>query len=1208
VTEPARQDELGFSAAEYGGLFSRNFLETRLPDWTEYRDLDCTELMTQVGRIWERERAGLPQMNEAQVEEHFVQPILELLGHVWTPQAGVSTATGRSVPDYALFLSDEARLKAAGLPKGDLNRFADAVGLAEAKEFERPFDTRRGGPRNEDPHAQILRYLNETRVGWGILTNGRSWRLYSYERATQGQFYEVDLVALLERGDPTEFRQFAAFFGRSALEPDEQGLCLLDRVLREAERSAVAVGDALERQVFEAVPLLATGLLGEEERSAENLAAAFENSLVFLYRMLFCLHAESRGLLPRDNPNYEPYSLMHTRQEVARQRDGGAAYSEQSDRLYNDLRALFRIVDGGDPALGVNPYNGGLFSPSQHPYFEGRSIPDPRLAPAIDLLSRIDREFVDFQDLAVRHLGTIYEKLLAYRLADEDGKLVLEESPLKHRSGSYFTPERIVDTIVKRTLDRVLQVKSAEIATEGLRGRAALDRFLEISVCDPAAGSGHFLVAAVEYIANFIATDPAYGEAEGEEAVETSELRRLVAERCIYGVDINPMAVELARLSLWLATVDRNQPLTFLENLRPGNSIVGTSVKDLLAGGESVFSAALARDADELLKRRAEIVVEPSTTTEEVREKEQIAEAAKELRRPIEEFGDETLGVALDDPEIGDPFHWEVEFPEVFLTPSGEPREDGGFDAIIGNPPYIQIQSLGRDSAEYCRGRYQVAAGAFDVYIVFIERAMELLGPTGRLGFIVPNKLTKLDMSKRLRELLVEKKVVEEILDFGGAQLFGATNYTAILILDVAGGRGSLEYRKLLTIDGDPLTEIEELEPSQFAFSDLGPDPWILAAPSERRILDAAGFDAQPLGEVTAGIFTGLQTSADAIYIVEDLGQVGGLRRVRSKASDRVLELEADFLHPLASGGDVQRYAFAPIRHLLLFPYRRKDDGEMELIPWDRLEDLPKTAEYLREHEHALRSREGGKMDHERWYAYVYPKSLGLNDSVKLGVPRLCERLRSCADPEGRVYLDNVDVNGIIAREDGPSVWELVVLLNSQLLDFLFQLRTVPFRGNFMSANKQFIAPLPIKLSENGGDELQELGGSLHRLAAEIGAERKGFLDWLGDQVGADPRSLPGKTVFAAYDTVSARELLERLRSLFDTVIKVDPTGRAFRERSIRSTRRASNDSRRCIAIWQVLRSKQMASSTTCTGSPSLIVRWSKRNTESHVKLSSRRE
>ncbi|MDQ3571458.1 MAG: Eco57I restriction-modification methylase domain-containing protein [Actinomycetota bacterium] len=1151
MSDIARQYRLGLAPVEYGGLFSENFLETRLPEWAEYRELDCRELLGSIHQLWEREGPALPQHNEAQLEEHFVQPILDLLGHAWTPQAGYSAATGRSVPDYALFLSDDARLAAAELPRNSLDRFHDAAALAEAKEFERPFNTRRGGRLNEDPHAQVLRYLKDTRVGWGILTNGRWWRLYSYETATQGPYYGVDLLALLGRGDPDEFRRFAAFFSRAAFEPDERGLCLLDRMFREAERSAVAVGDALERQVFDAVPLLATGLLGAEDRSDTTLEVAFEHSLVFLYRMLFCLHAESRELLPLENPHYEPQSLMHLRREVADHLDRGVAYSERQDRLYNLLRALFRIVDEGEPAFGVNAYNGGLFSPKEHPYFEGRAIPDPKMAPAIDLLSRIDGEFVDFRELSVRHLGTIYEKLLAYRLADEGGTVALEESPLKHRTGSYFTPERVVDAIVARTLEPVLLKTSAQISEGGLTGPAALERFLKLTVCDPAAGSGHFLVAAVEHIAVFIATDPSYGEHEGDELIELDEIRRLVAERCMYGVDINPMAVELSRLSLWLATVDRQQPLTFLENLRVGNSIVGTSVRDLLEGGESVFSSALARSAEDLLRRRAEIVAQPSTTTDEVREKEQIAEAAQVLRDPIEEFADETLDVALDDPEIGDPFHWEVEFPEVFLTAAGAPRDEAGFDAIVGNPPYIQIQSLGRATAEFCRRRYDSAGGSFDAYIVFLERGLELLSGGGRLGFIVPNKFTKLEMAAGLRALLAERGLVEEMLDFGDAQLFGATNYTAILILDSSGERTTLEYRRLsCAIDGDPIAQIEETEPSEFEFADLCEAPWMLVTPSEGRVLEAAQRDSEPLGEVAAGIFTGLQTNADDIYIVEDLGESRGLRRVRSKASDRVIELEPDLLHPLASGPDVERYSFTPLRHLLLFPYRRTDAGEMELVPWNRIEELAYTARYLREHEDALRGRERRRMDHDRWYAYVYPKSLGLHEYPKLGVAATVRRLEVAGDLKGAIYFHNVRVNGILAAESGPGLEALLVMLNSRLLDYLFRLHSVPFANQHFAANKQFIAPLPIKTPVDDGALLEDLGRSLHRLAAEMGQERQSFLDWLGDRVGADPRSLPGKTKFAAYDALAVGELLQLLGRSAGR-LRLDPGSRAFRNQFV---------------------------------------------------------
>ena len=1147
MSEPIGQGELSFSPVENGGLYSENFLESRLPQWSEYRDLDCRELMDGIRLIWEREGPSLPEANEAQVEEHFVQPILDLLGHAWTPQAGYSTPSGRGVPDYALFLNDETRLTAAQQPKNSPERFRDAAALAEAKEFERRFDTRRSGRLNEVPHAQILRYLNETRVGWGILTNGRSWRLYSYERATQGDYYGVDLVALLERGDANEFRRFAAFFSQSALEPDERGLCLLDRMLREAERSAVAVGDALERQVFEAIPLLATGLLGEEDRSEASLAAAFENSLVFLYRMLFCLHAEARGLLPVDNPHYEPQSLMQVRRDVADQRDGGVVYTERSDRLYSVLRALFRIVDEGEPAFRVNAYNGGLFSPSAHPYFEGRSIRDPQLAPAIDLISRIERKFVDFRELSIRHLGTIYEKLLAYELTDTVGKLVLKSSPLKHRSGSYFTPERVVDAIIARALEPLLLRTSGEISADGVSGTKALERFLELKVCDPAAGSGHFLVAAVEYIALFIATDPSYSKDEAGQLPELSELRRLIAERCIYGVDINPMAVELARLSLWLATVDREQPLTFLDHLRVGNSIVGTSVRDLMAGGKSVFSSALAQHAEELLRQRAEIVAQPSSTTKEVHEKREIADAAEALREPIEEFADETLGVTLGDPEIGDPFHWEVEFPEVFLTADGTSRDDAGFDAIIGNPPYIQIQSLGRATAEFCRERYRVAAGAFDVYVVFVERALELLCPTGRLGFIVPNKFTKLEMAKGLRKLLVEGKVVEEILDFGGAQLFGATNYTAILLLDASGRRTAVEYRKLLAPEGDPIAQIEKMELSEFELSELGEAPWILATPSERRLIETASKGADSLEDVTDQIFQGLITSADKVFHFEDLGPTGTLRRVQSKASGRMIELEPDLLHPLASGTDVRRYSFASPRTLLLFPYGREDDDAMQLLDWQTVETLPMTASYLRDHEEALRGRERGKMDHAGWYGYVYPKNLAAHELPKLGVPRLCERLRASVDPNGGVYLDNVDVNGVLPSAEGPSIWELLVLFNSRLLDYLFKLQTVPFRGDYMSANKQFIAPLPIKLSDGDGSNAEGLGRNLHKVATELDSERNGFLDWLKDRIGADPRSLPGKTKLSVYDSHSTGELLDQLAKSAKR-LTIDPHSRVFRD------------------------------------------------------------
>lgn len=328
----------------------------------------------------------------------------------------------------------------------------------------------------------------------------------------------------------------------------------------------------------------------------------------------------------------------------------------------------------------------------------------------------------------------------------------------------------------------------------------------------------------------------------------------------------------------------------------------------------------------------------------------------------------------------------------------------------------------------------------------------------------------------------------------------------------------------------------------------LGGGPWVLASGPARELIDGLSVGAVPLGELVESIFTGLQTSADPVYIVEDRGVRAGGRLAYSRASDRELLLEPDLLHPLASGTEVARYAFERLGDLLLFPYRRGDGG-MELLPPDELERLPLTAAYLGEHEEDLRGRERGKMDHDGWFGYVYPKSLGLHSLPKLGIPRLCDRLRVAADPEGAVYLDNVDVNGLLPAADGPDLWVLVCLLNSRLLDWVFQLSSVPFRGNYLSANKQFIAPLPIRPpAADIAGILRSAGIRLHRATADLLVERAGFRKWLGEVIGVPIRSLPGNTKLVEPDLLTVTEIAS-IVSNSRASLEIDPDSRSFRER-----------------------------------------------------------
>lgn len=342
--------------------------------------------------------------------------------------------------------------------------------------------------------------------------------------------------------------------------------------------------------------------------------------------------------------------------------------------------------------------------------------------------------------------------------------------------------------------------------------------------------------------------------------------------------------------------------------------------------------------------------------------------------------------------------------------------------------------------------------------------------------------------------------------------------------------------------------EIEEAVPEAFEAGALDADSWVLVAGEERQLIDAIAKGAEPLSAVTDGIFTGLQTSADPVYILEDRGSRPDGRLVYSKAAETELLLEPDLLHPLASGTEVERYAFKPLEALLLFPYRRGEDG-MRLLSEAELDSLPRTAEYLRSHEDLLRGREQGKMDGQGWYAFGRTQSLGLHDLPKLGIPRLCDRLRASIDSDGAVYLDNVDVNGVLPSEDGPSVWVLGCLLNSAILDFLFKLRSVPFRGNFYSANKQFVAPLPIRLPDRAvGEELERLGRKLHTATGDLLRERYGFRGWLGELVGVSTGELSGHSRLAQPDSLEAAGVLEILRRNRGKLM-LDPSSRAFRDR-----------------------------------------------------------
>jgi hypothetical protein len=231
-----------------------------------------------------------------------------------------------------------------------------------------------------------------------------------------------------------------------------------------------------------------------------------------------------------------------------------------------------------------------------------------------------------------------------------------------------------------------------------------------------------------------------------------------------------------------------------------------------------------------------------------------------------------------------------------------------------------------------------------------------------------------------------------------------------------------------------------------------------------------------PLRTLATNVFQGLITSADAIYHLTLVSrQKDGKVQARNRDGEELV-LESGLLKPLLAGKNIDRYSVDDTGQLLLFPYQ-VFGGKATLISVEEMVDkFPATWEYLNRYESALRGRERGKMDHERWYAYVYPKSLALHDLRKLAVPRLVHRLEAHYDANGEYYLDNVDVGGVILKDDSTSHYLFVLgLLNSTLIDWYFRQISTPFRGGFRSANRQFIDPLPIRQIDSSNNTDQQL-------------------------------------------------------------------------------------------------------------------------------------
>lgn len=906
----AEQLPLPLGPVHNSNLFSNHWLENRLPlepEWNELRD-QAAAILDQLADLWKQQKDRVALYgNEQSLEQAFIQPVLLALGWKLKYQAFLR---GRR-PDYALFL-DDASLDAAlatGPNSEDFWKFPAVLADSKAWELslDRPTIVKQ---KREYPPEQIKSYLDTSDLPCAILTNGRHWRLIprllsAYQPKFE-TYLECDLPTILDhwltlsKSGPglarmqatlNQFLRFYLFFSPAGFAVFAGRKPLIVRAAEGSSEYRLGVGEGLRTRVFDALRLCIEGFIRHEPNRLDpqkDMPACRQNSFTLLYRLLFIMYAEDRGLLPyKKNRSYTDNRSLGRHRDDIEGAFGRIAQGRQEDfspdqtDIWKDLGSLFDLIDGGKPAYDVPAYNGGLFDQDAHPFLRDKALPDYYLARVIDQLSRapdphpqVGLARVDYRDLAIQHLGSIYEGLLEQyphwatepvivvsRAGKNDGQedirpkskgvprgfetvaeykpgqvFLLNQKGERRASGSYYTPNDKVDYIVENTLgpicrkiaaDLQAEVERAETDLKGLRNgrreaqqqkletlRAGFaDRILALRVLDLAMGSGHFLLRVCQYLAEEVATnpytsDPQAGQAGGDASTLVYWKRRIV-EQCVYGVDLNPVAVELAKLALWLETASVHQPLTFLDHhLRCGNSLVGADIRQMgtLPGektkGQLLAAQVIAR-LPVMLDSMANIAGKPSTSITEVKQKEKIYRTVLEpTRRPLLLASDvwcaklfldngwaatpnqyQDLLLTLDTPpkldelaakpwmqaslktardESVNCFHWQLEFPEVFFNASGL-RDGGGFDAIVGNPPYDVLSDLetghklsGLKSFLSSQSVYEPSfRGKNNLYKLFVCQAMNLLADGGRLGFITPMSILGDDQAADLRRMLL---------------------------------------------------------------------------------------------------------------------------------------------------------------------------------------------------------------------------------------------------------------------------------------------------------------------------------------------------------------------------------------------------------------------------------------------------------------------
>lgn len=789
-----------------------------------------TQSWNRLCRHWAEFKAIAENLPEGEAatgptNDKWTLPLLRELGFGTLPTSAAPEIEGRSYPIARFHGTVPLHLIGCGLSLD--RRTAGARGAATS-----------------NPHGMVQEFLNRSQDHlWAIVSNGRQLRVLRDNQALSRQSYiEFDLEAMFNGQVYPDFVLMWMVAHVSRFLPQTENKaesCVLERWTRIADEEGTrALGD-LRGSVAKALQVLGAGFTGNA-RNTDLQNALSSNQLAptelhaellrIVYRLIFLFvaddrHIEGQPLLhPRDKSDEarvarERYA-EHYGTARLRELAGSIRGSRHSD-LWRQFKMLTKLLsddpklDGARAALALPVLGGFLWNESATPHLNNAELTNHDFLEVLRHLAftrqgKVLRS-VDFRNLGAEELGGVYETLLELTPQVSGGGRKFEFAEFagneRKTSGSYYTPDSLVQCLLDSALDPVVNE-----AIAGKSAREAEAAILNLKVCDPAVGSGHFLVGAAHRMARHLARARALAEGESEPSpLHYQHALRDVIGRCLYGVDINPMSAELCRVGLWLEAMEPGKPLSFLDHhIRVGNSLLGATPEQVVAGiadssytpvdgdDKTLCSALKRRNRQERSGQRDMLHLmmhkptqdEPSLAAR-IRSLDEVPDDTPEaIRCKAEQFG--RIETSLDychAQEIADTwcaatvwpkhrenvvstpttetlrrlevdrnalttaqrnevqrlarlhrfFHWHLAFPEPF--------ECGGFDCIIGNPPWEMMEAengaAATDAASrrqlfYRSGTYELLNGRRDLYKLFLVRCASLPRVGGTLGFLTP--------------------------------------------------------------------------------------------------------------------------------------------------------------------------------------------------------------------------------------------------------------------------------------------------------------------------------------------------------------------------------------------------------------------------------------------------------------------------------------